>query len=155
MAINWNYNPADYNPEDYAPLAAGDYRVRIDEVIPKTSKSGNEMFELTLAVSGKNSKLWYYIVLMPDNRERTNQNLGKFFEAFRITNFDLNQYHTWLGKIGGVRVKHEEYNGEISAKVQYLLKPEKTDKLPPWVEPSNGMHPAQDSFQQVDSDTPW
>ena len=60
---NWIFNKAEYEEQDFAPIPAGDHRVRISEVIEKTFSSGNEGFEITLDVSGHNSKLWFYLVL--------------------------------------------------------------------------------------------
>jgi hypothetical protein len=40
-------------------------------------------------------------------------------------------YSGWKGKVGGVRVKHEQYNGENQAKVAFCLNRKNQDKLPP------------------------
>ena len=42
---------------------------------------------------------------------------------------------SWVGKIGACKVKHEEYNGEPSAKVSYFLRKKDQDALPAWQEP--------------------
>lgn len=129
---NWNYNAAQYKEQDYSIIPEGEYRVRIAEVTEKVFKSGNEGFEITLDVSGHNSKLWYYLVLNPSNPEQTNQRLGAFFNSFGIANTQLGNGSQWVGKVGAAKVKHEEYNGNMSAKVQYLISKSKQDKLPPW-----------------------
>jgi hypothetical protein len=38
----------------------------------------------------------------------------------------------WIGMVGAVRVKHDEYNGKKSAKVAYCLNRKNQDKLEPW-----------------------
>ena len=129
---NWTYNPNDYKENDFAPIPAGDHRVRINDVIEKTFNSGNSGFEITLDVSGHNSKLWFYLVLDPADTKKTNQRLGAFFESFGITDYDLSHYRGWIGKIGGVRVKHEEYNGENRPKVAFCLSKKNQEKLPAW-----------------------
>lgn len=135
----WNYNEKDYEPTDYSILPVGNHRVRISEVIEKTFSSGNEGFEIVLDVSGYNSKLWYYLVLLPDNPKQTNQRLGAFFDCFGIADKTVNTGQQWLGKIGAVRVKHEAYKDNMTAKVQYLIAKARQDDLPAWVEPSNSV----------------
>ena len=127
---NWIFNKADYEERDFSPIPAGEHRVRIADVIFKTFKSNNEGFEITLEVSGHNSKLWHYLVLKHDDPKKTNQNIGSFFDSFGITDYDMSHYRNWIGKVGAVRVKHEDYNGTTSAKVSYCIARTKQDKLP-------------------------
>ena len=131
---NWNYNPNHYEERDFSIIPEGNYRVRISDVSEKTFRSGNEGYEIVLDVAGHNSKLWYYLVLNRENEKQTNQNLGAFFNSFGISNTTLGNGKQWVGKVGGVRVKHEPYNGNMSAKVQYLISKSKQDELPPWQE---------------------
>lgn len=129
---NWTFNPQDYSENDFAPIPKGDHRVRINDVVEKKFSSGNEGFEVTLDVSGYGSKLWFYLVLDASDQKRTNQRLGEFFESFGIGDFNLTHYRAWIGKLGGVRVKHEEYNGENRAKVAFCLNKKNQEKLPAW-----------------------
>lgn len=131
MAI-WTFNPNEYTANDYAPIPVGDHRVRIHDVVEKTFSSGNAGFEITLDVSGHNGKLWFYLVLDHNDTKKTNQRIGTFFESFGIGDFDLSHYRGWIGKIGGVRVKHEEYNGANTAKVAFCLNRKNQEKLPAW-----------------------
>ena len=89
------------------------------------------MFEITLAVSGHNSRLWYYLVLDPSDPKKTNQRIGSFFDSFGITDYNMANYPRWKGKVGAVRVIHEEYNGEQQAKVRFCLNRKNQDALPP------------------------
>ena len=99
------------------------------------------MVELTLSVSGYNSKLWYYLVLDGSSEEKkkdTNQKLGTVLKSFGMPegNLDLS---TWEGKVGGARVRHIEGNdGEKRAEVHYLLYAEQVAKLPAWQEGTSG-----------------
>ena len=128
----WNFDPSMYEEkEGFSIIPVGDHRVRIEDVISKQSKSGRDMFEITLAVSGHSSRLWYYLVLDPADPKKTNQRIGDFFNSFGITDYNMANYHRWKGKVGGVRVKHEQYNGENSAKVAFCLSRKNQDKLPP------------------------
>lgn len=130
MAINFTFNPSDYEENSFAPIPAGDHRARINEVSERTFKSGNPGFEIVLDVSGYNSKLWYYLVVDLSDSKKTNQRLGDFFDSFGITDYNLSHFRNWTGKVGAVRVKHEEYNGEQQAKVAFCLARSKQDKLP-------------------------
>ena len=126
----WIFNPNEYEAKEFTIIPAGDHRVRITDVVGKTFKSGNNGFEITLEVSGHGGTLWFYLVLDPADTKKTNQRIGTFFESFDITDYDLSHYRNWIGKVGGVRVKHEEYNGSQSAKVAFCLNRKNQDKLP-------------------------
>ncbi len=129
---NWIYDPNDYEEKDYSPIPKGDYRVRIADVVAKTFKSGNDGYEMTLEVSGYNSRLWYYLVLNPSDPKKTNQRIGSFLDSFGITDHDLSHYRNWIGKVGAARVVHEDYEGTPQAKAAYFLSRSKQDKLPEW-----------------------
>ncbi len=131
MAV-WNYDPHMYEEQDFQIIPVGDHRVRIDDVSERTFNSGNEGFEITLAVNGYSSKLWFYLVLDKNDPKKTNQRIGDFFNSFGIADYDMSHYRGWIGKVGAVRVKHEEYNGNNSAKVAYVINRKKQDKLEPW-----------------------
>lgn len=133
MAINWNFNADDYKENDFAPIPVGDHRVRIANVEEKKSQNSNDMLVLTLDVSGHSGSLWFYLVFMPNNPQITNQRLGQIFDSFGIQPGNMN-FTSWLGKVGGARVKHEQYNGETSAKVNYFLSRSKVEALPAWQE---------------------
>ena len=129
---DWVYNPQDFRESDFSPIPAGDHRVRVQDVRERKFTSGNNGFEITLEVSGHNSRIWYYLVLNPNDVKGTNQRIGSFFDSFGITDIRLASYQSWVGKVGAARVKHEEYNGNVSAKVHYFIGRSKQDKLPPW-----------------------
>ena len=129
---NWNYNPNHYEERDFSIIPEGNYRVRISDVVEKIFRSGNEGYEIVLDVAGHSGKLWYYLVLNRQNEKQTNQNLGAFFNSFGIANTQLGNGKQWIGKVGAVKVKHEPYNGNMSAKVQFLISRSKQDDLPPW-----------------------
>lgn len=128
----WNFDPTQYNETTFQVIPVGDHRVRITDVAERQFKSGNEGYEITLEVSGYNSRLWYYLVLERSNPAQTNQRLGEFFDCFGITNYALGTGKQWIGAAGAVRVKHEEYNGTTGAKVAFCIARKNQDKLPPW-----------------------
>ena len=128
---NWTFDANQYEEKDFAIIPAGDHRVRIADVEEKVSSKGNDMYEITLEVSGHNSKLWFYLVLDQADPKKTNQRIGDFFNSFGITTSAMGTGKQWIGKVGAVRVKHEEYNGNLSAKVAYVINRKNQDKLPP------------------------
>ena len=135
--MNWNFNPSEYTARDFALIPEGDYRVRITKVVERVFNSGNEGFEITLDVNGQSSKLWYYLILDPMDRQRTNQRLGMFFDSFAITDYNLSHYDAWVGKDGAVRVKHGSYMGTITAQVAFCLGRKQQDRLPGWQNDNN------------------
>lgn len=153
--INWNFSSEDYEEKTFQIIPAGDYRVRIASAEEQTSKSGNQMIKLVLDVSGHNATIWHWIVFMPDNTKLTNQKLGELWNSFGIPqgNFDLN---SWKGKVGAAKVKHEDYQGEPTAKIAYFINKEKQDKLPPWKEPGNSsLTGGNDMTETTVARAPW
>ena len=134
--VNWNFNASDYEEQSFKPIPIGDHRVRIASAEEQTSNSGRQMIKLVLDVSGYNATIWHYIVFMPENQKLTNQKLGELWNSFGIPqgNFNLQQ---WVGKVGAAKVKHEDYNGELSAKIAYFINKSKQDKLPAWRDANN------------------
>lgn len=138
----WNFDPSMYEEQDFQIIPVGDHRVRIFDVAERTFNSGNEGYEITLSVNGYNSKLWFYLVLDRNDPKKTNQRIGDFFNSFGIADHSLGNGRQWIGKVGAVRVKHEEYNGNMSAKVAYVINRKKQDKLEPWKEMGAAVAPA-------------
>ena len=130
--LNWSYNAQDYNANNFKPISEGDHRVKISEVKYQTFSNGKPGFEITLDVSGYNSKLWHYITLDSVDVKKTNQRLGMFFNSFGITDYDLSHFENWVGKDGAVRVRHSSYNGSIRAQVAFCLNRKQQDRLPKW-----------------------
>lgn len=128
----WQFNPNEYTEQEFKPIPAGDHRVRINDVVEKRFRSGNDGYEITLDVSGYGSKLWFYLVLDASDTKKTNQRIGQFFESFGITDYDMSHFRGWIGKIGGVRVKMDAYNGEERPKVAFVLARKNQEKLPAW-----------------------
>lgn len=137
----------------FSVLPEGDYRVRIKSADKMVAKSGKDMLSFVFEVSGKKSKLFHNIVFLPDRPEITNRQLTQFFDSFKgIPEGDFNTQN-WVGKVGAVHVKHEEYNGDTKAAVGYFIRADKAEGLPAWVEPENsdtGSTPASsDGFMNI------
>lgn len=128
----WNYQREE---TQFEVLPEGQYRIRIKSAEKTQSKSGNDMLALQFEVSGSNSILYHYIVFLADRPEITNRMLTQFFDSFKDIpegEFDTSK---WIGKVGACKVKHDEYNGNKTAKVSYFIKAEKQGDLPAWEEP--------------------
>ena len=148
--VNWNFNAADYEEQSFKPIPIGDHRVRIASAEEQTSSSGRQMIKLVLDVSGHNSTIWHFIVFMPEN-----QKLGELWNSFGIQqgNFNLN---SWVGKVGAAKVKHEDYNGEPSAKIAYFIGKDRQGKLPDWQEPNHATgNTVVSDFALADGDLPF
>ena len=136
--VDWTYNPEDYGKQNLIP--EGIYRVRIEEARERVSKSGKDMYELVIKVSGQQSKVWYYLVFdgsTPERQQQTNNKLGAIFDSFDIPRGDLNLEH-WKGKVGAARIRHRpDQNEELRADVHFFVKRQKQDELPVWQEHPN------------------
>ena len=150
---NWNFDATQYKEQDFQIIPAGDHRVRIEDVNEKKFNSGNEGYEITLSVNGHSSKLWLYLVLDASNVERTNQRIGEFFNSFGIANTAMGTGKQWIGAVGAVRVKHEEYNGNMNAKVAYCINKGRQDKLEPWK--NTGVASAPVAAAPIPADLPF
>ena len=127
---NWVYNEREYTARNFEVVPEGDHRVRILDVAEKVYSTGNEGFQITLEVAGHNSRLWYNLILDTREPRKTNQRIGMFFDSFDIKNFDLNNYHQWIGRDGAVRVKHNSYNDRITPTVVFCLSRSQQGRLP-------------------------
>lgn len=126
--MEWNYQREESTFEE---IPVGEHRVRIADAQKAISKNGNDMLVLTLDVSGYRSRLWHYVVFMPDHPEITNRNLTSIFDSFGIADGDFNLAN-WKGKVGACMTKQDEFG----TKVRYFLSKKKQENLPPWQEPS-------------------
>ena len=152
--FNWSYNPQDYTTNNFKPISEGDHRVKISEVKYQTFSNGKPGFEITLDVSGYNSKLWHYITLDSVDVKKTNQRLGMFFDSFGITDYDLSHFENWVGKDGAVRVKHDTYQGRTIARVAFCLSRNQQDRLPMWQDKPSSYQTSGNVFSVEAHNTP-
>lgn len=134
--MNWNYDANDYNENSFAVIPEGIHRARISKVEEKTFSTGREGFTITFDISGYSSKVFYNLVLNPDDKQQTNQKLGSLFNSFDIPN--SMDCRTWIGKVGAISVKHRDYEGEKQANCHYCVNRSKQENLPAWKEPLSG-----------------
>lgn len=134
--MSWNYSREESGGFE-TKIPEGRHRIRIASAEKAVSKNGNDMLALQFDVSGYEATLYHYIVFLCDKPEITNRNLTQFFDSFKDIpegEFDTSK---WIGKVGACQVKHEEYNGNVNAKIQYFVSADKQGDLPPWKEPEN------------------
>lgn len=143
----WNYQREESNQFEVIP--EGQYRIRIKSAEQAQSKSGNDMLALQFEVSGQNSILFHYIVFLQDRPEITNRMLTQFYDSFKDIPEGNTNIASWIGKVGACKVKHDEYNGNKSAKVSYFIKADKQDDLPPWQESPKAVAEASSGFTNI------
>lgn len=102
--INWTYNPNNV-AGSFTVIPEGDHTVKIAKVEEAESKSGYQMYQVTLAVKGFSSILRHFIVFMPDKEDLTNRSLKEFADCFGLPVGDLDT-DKWTGRIGRVKVEH-------------------------------------------------
>ena len=140
--LDWKYNPEDYGR--IKPIEPGKYRVRIEKAEEAVSKNtGKNMIKLTLKVSGHNQLVWNYIVfpmkdahgnIDPEEKERTNNNLGRIFDSFNIEQGNLN-VASWEGKVGAAEIDNRmDDQGNLRSNVKFFLKRNQQEFLPAWQE---------------------
>ena len=142
---SWTFDPSQYQEKNFVLIPVGDYRARVADVVEKKFNSGNQGYEITLEINGHSSKVWFYLVLDANNPQQTNQRIGEFFNSFGITSPAMGTGKQWIGSVGAVRIKHEEYNGNNTAKVAYVISRNRQDKLAPWQNNNNTNVAAQNT----------
>jgi hypothetical protein len=129
--IPWDYDGNKYSKEDVYPLAPeGEYPVKILDVKFKVSTTDKDMYVMRLGVVDKPGTLFYNLVFEPDNKDRTNQNLGRIFDSFAIPAGELDT-NKWINKVGAAKIKHEPdtYRGGDKASIERFLTQERQVEL--------------------------
>lgn len=129
--MDWSYKREE---RQFDVIPEGPHRIRIAAADKVKSQKGKDMLALQFDVSGSSQTLYHYIVFLPERPEITNRNLTQFFDSFRgIADGDFNTQN-WIGQVGACVVKHEDYNGQKQARVQYFINGKRQDTLPAWQE---------------------
>ena len=131
--INWDYNANDYDVTKTGKsnlLPEGKYRVRIIEAYQTKAYNGTEGLEIWLNVIGHNHTLRHYIWYNHDNKVRTNQLLGEFFDSFDIQDKDRTDHSYWYDKEGAVYVVQGEYKGRTIAKIAFCISRNQQEQVP-------------------------
>lgn len=131
MAITWNYDETQAQEITFEVIPVGEYRIRFEEIEEVKSKSGNDMLKINFSVSGLKPRLFHNLVFLPDRPEITNTNLKAIYDSFGVKGLNFQE---WIGKVGACKVKHELYNGEPQARINYFIKKDAQDHLPAWEE---------------------
>lgn len=93
---------------NFLEIPEGKHRVQITDVsVDRYATSKKRCYELSLKVSGQPNKFWHHIWYSPNDMERTNAEFSAFFKAFQIEDESLRKYKKWIGKTGGICVRHE------------------------------------------------
>lgn len=132
--MSYVYSENEYQ-ESKITIPQGKYRARISQIIPKISKKGSPMYEITLDISGFSYRVKDYLVFMEDNTKMTNAKVGAIIHAFGVSAIGINPAEKpagWEGAVGACFIKPDE---EGRPKVSYYIEKEKSTDLPPWKEP--------------------
>jgi len=135
--IEFEFDETQVEEISYKPIPAGSHRIRVDNITLEESKADDPMYKIVFDVSGEKSKLFHYIVFFKDpaKRKYTHTKLSYIFKSFDgITKDNFKNLEVWLGKVGAGMVVHEEYNGNLNAKIKYFISKEDAKELPEWVE---------------------
>ena len=116
------------------PLAEGNYRVRINQASLSEDEDGNIRLEVVFDLSGKIRKLWYGIIISLDDDEAVSNKLNNLFQSFGISSSEEENFDSWVGKMGAVRVKPTNYCGKTVDRVVFCLSKEYQKRLPAWKE---------------------
>jgi len=150
----WNYKREESNGFS-TKIPEGNHRIRIKTAEKAVSSKGNDMLVLQFDVSGYAETIYHYITFMQDKPEITNRMLTQFFDAFKDIADGEFDTAKWIGKVGACSVKHSEYNGNVSAKVDRFIPADKQDGLPQWQEVDGNGKPApiadENGFMPMDN----
>ena len=116
------------------PLPEGNYRVRINQASLSEDEDGNIRLEVVFDLSGKIRKLWYGIIISLDDHEAVSDKLNNLFQSFGISSSEEENFDSWVGKMGAVRVKPANYCGKVVDRVVFCLSKGYQKRLPAWKE---------------------
>lgn len=145
--MEWKFERVE---QKFDEIPVGEHRIRIANAEKAISKNGNDMLALKFDVSGYTSKLYHYIVFLPENPEITNRNLTQLFDSFGIEDDNFN-LASWVGKVGGCMTKEDEYG----TKIRYFLSKKKQESLPPWKDVEGVTLQAPEVVAPDDDDLPF
>ena len=145
--MEWKFERVE---QKFDEIPVGEHRIRIANAEKAISKNGNDMLALKFDVSGYTSKLYHYIVFLPENPEITNRNLTQLFDSFGIEDDNFN-LASWIGKVGGCMTKEDDYG----TKIRYFLSKKKQESLPPWKDCEGVALQAPEVVAPDDDDLPF
>jgi hypothetical protein len=113
-------------------IPEGVHSVRIMNAYKARSGKGHDMIVIQLEVKGYVARLYYYIPFIDGQEEITNRRISQFFDSFQnIRNGDCDMSH-WIGRVGACRVRHEAWQSETRAVIQYFIPADECVNIPPW-----------------------
>lgn len=135
---------------DPLSLQPGTYEVEITQSEEKTSEKGNKMWMLTLRALAFNCKLCHDNLMLPPNSGANISKAKLSALGFKDEELKTVEAGHLLGKRTWVTVKHEEYNGRKSLRVDIGAKGSKAGY---WAEKPGSVTEA--GAPSADADTPW
>ena len=114
---------AEDEGDDFEVLPVGESEFEVVDFEKTFSKSDKKMAKITLEIvyNGMKFKVWDYLVLTQNMAWK----IASFFEALGLkkkgTELKQMPWNQIMEKTGRVKIKHEEYNGQTSAKVDRYI----------------------------------
>ena len=108
---------------EFSILPVGEYEFEVSDLEKTYSSKGNKMAKIVLDImyDGHNYKVFDNIVLMSNMKWK----IAQFFECLGLkkkgTELKSMPWNQVVEKTGRVRIKHEDYNGKTSAKVDTYI----------------------------------
>lgn len=123
MDMDWDDGISAEAGEYTGVLPVGEYDFTVVDFERTFSKAGKNMAKITLEIDydGFKWKVWDYMTLTSNMAWK----LASFFETLGLkkkgTELKKMPWNEILGKTGRVKIKHEQYNGNDSAKVERYI----------------------------------
>ena len=114
---------AEVSTGEFSILPIGEYDFEVADLEKTYSKAGNKMAKITMDIiyDGHKYKVFDNIVLMSNMKWK----IAQFFECLGLkkkgTELKSMPWNQVVEKTGRVRIKHEDYNGKTSAKVDTYI----------------------------------
>lgn len=124
MAINASVNVSA--KEEYPVIPVGDYNAIIEKSEDAISKaSGKDMIRLTLKTD--KGLVWYYLL----DDEYLLDKCRRIFQSAGLLGYHQICSSAFRGLKVRIRIKHEMYDGKLSAKIEKFLPPDQNRPTAP------------------------
>lgn len=143
--MGFKYTGSGYTENTFTPIPEGEQSLMIESIKEGESQSGNHMLTIVLRKDDKHGKIFHYVVL---NNKRTTKNIGDLLAAVgRDPKQDGEiEWDSFKGDWLDARVVHEEYKGQVSAKVKWFITGKAKQSTPA---PAAGIVPPAPSGEDI------
>lgn len=131
-SMDWNSGLANPEQRSFEAPAIGEYNFTVVSFEKTVSKAGNRMAKICIELEekGGHCRIYDYLVL----QEKFVWKIAAFFESLglkeRGADLKVVPWDKVMGSTGRVRIKHEEYDGVVEAKVDRYVWTDRKDEKP-------------------------